>query len=74
MLIIEIWGTSWRKFGYIQITCEFVSYFAPMASAGVGAQANRQYLGVTEPISLGGPTELDLVRTQELEKVRMQKG
>ncbi|CAN6451831.1 unnamed protein product [Victoria cruziana] len=45
-----------------------------MASAGVGAQANRQYLGVTEPISLGGPTELDLVRTQELEKFLAASG
>lgn len=29
----------------------------------------QQYLGVTEPISLGGPSEFDVIKTQELEKV-----
>ncbi|KAF3785389.1 Nuclear poly(A) polymerase 1 [Nymphaea thermarum] len=45
-----------------------------MATAGVGTQNNRQYLGVTEPISLGGPTELDINRTQELEKFLAASG
>lgn len=30
---------------------------------------NGQRLGITEPISLGGPTEYDLIKTRELEKV-----
>lgn len=30
---------------------------------------NGQYFGVTEPISYGGPSEFDIVKTQELEKV-----
>lgn len=30
---------------------------------------NGQRLGITEPISLGGPNELDVAKTQELEKV-----
>ena len=29
----------------------------------------RQYLGVTEPISLAGPSESDVIKTKELEKV-----
>lgn len=32
-------------------------------------QATRQY-GITKPISTAGPTEADLQRTKELEKVR----
>lgn len=41
-----------------------------MGSAGLNNRSNgQQYLGVTEPISLGGPTEFDVVKTQELEKV-----
>lgn len=32
-------------------------------------QQNGQRYGITEPISLGGPTELDVVKTRELEKV-----
>lgn len=32
-------------------------------------QQNGQRFGITEPISLGGPTELDVIKTQELEKV-----
>ena len=30
---------------------------------------NGQRLGITEPISLGGPTEYDVMKTRELEKV-----
>jgi hypothetical protein len=36
------------------------------------AKANNGYLGVTEPISLGGPTEKDVVQAAEVEKVRFQ--
>ncbi|WVZ22930.1 hypothetical protein V8G54_001474, partial [Vigna mungo] len=41
-----------------------------MGSPGFGSQNNgqQQWLGITEPISLGGPTEYDLIRTRELEK------
>lgn len=30
---------------------------------------NGHRLGITEPISLGGPTEYDMSKTRELEKV-----
>lgn len=30
---------------------------------------NGQRLGITEPISLGGPSEFDVIKTRELEKV-----
>ncbi|XXG74363.1 hypothetical protein AAC387_Pa07g3103 [Persea americana] len=40
-----------------------------MGSAGLNNRSNgQQYLGVTEPISLGGPSEFDVIKTQELEK------
>ena len=29
----------------------------------------QQRLGITDPISLGGPTEDDVIKTRELEKV-----
>lgn len=38
-----------------------------MGSSVVGKRVNG-YLGVTEPISLSGPTEVDVIKTQELEK------
>ena len=34
-------------------------------------KSNTGYLGVSEPISLGGPTEKDVVQTAEVEKVRV---
>ena len=34
------------------------------------AKASNGYLGVTEPISLSGPTEKDILQTAEVEKVR----
>lgn len=40
-----------------------------MGSAGFNNQNNGQRLGITEPISLGGPTECDVIKTRELEKV-----
>lgn len=44
-----------------------------MAAGGrTGMQTNGQHLGVTEPISTAGPTELDLQKTRELEKVVAQ--
>lgn len=40
-----------------------------MASPGL-VKKNNGRLGVTEPISLSGPTEFDVIKTQELEKVK----
>ncbi|CAN8312437.1 unnamed protein product [Cochlearia groenlandica] len=37
-------------------------------------QQNGQRFGITEPISLGGPTELDVVKTRELEKYLQDVG
>eukprot|EP01018_Ginkgo_biloba_P010931 Gb_12958 [translate_table: standard] len=46
-----------------------------MASPGQTAtSSNGQYLGVTEPISLGGPSEFDLIKTRELEKFLVSAG
>ncbi|XP_021745850.1 nuclear poly(A) polymerase 1-like [Chenopodium quinoa] len=39
-----------------------------MADLGVINQYNGQRLGITEPISFGGPTEYDVKKTHELEK------
>ncbi|GAB2289870.1 Nuclear poly(A) polymerase 1 [Dionaea muscipula] len=39
-----------------------------MAGAGASNWSNVQRLGITEPISLGGPTEYDVIKTRELEK------
>ncbi|KAI0488563.1 hypothetical protein KFK09_028400 [Dendrobium nobile] len=36
--------------------------------SSVVAKRGNGYLGVTEPISLSGPTELDVIKTKELEK------
>jgi poly(A) polymerase len=35
---------------------------------------NGQRLGITEPISLGGPTEYDVIKTHELEKFLRDAG
>lgn len=40
-----------------------------MASPGLSNRNNGKRLGITEPISLGGPTEYDVIKTRELEKV-----
>lgn len=46
-----------------------------MGSPGQTAtQSNGQYLGVTEPISLGGPSEFDYIKTAELEKFLVSAG
>ncbi|KNA24682.1 hypothetical protein SOVF_013410 [Spinacia oleracea] len=39
-----------------------------MASSGAANQHNGQRLGITEPISFGGPMEYDVTKTHELEK------
>lgn len=41
-----------------------------MASSGVNNQSSGQRLGITEPISWSGPTEYDIIKTRELEKVK----
>ncbi|VAI02259.1 unnamed protein product [Triticum turgidum subsp. durum] len=38
------------------------------------AKSNPGYLGVSEPISLGGPTEKDVVQTAEVEKFLADAG
>lgn len=40
-----------------------------MGSQGFNSQTNGPRLGITEPISLGGPSEYDVTKTNELEKV-----
>lgn len=40
-----------------------------MAGHGFGNQNGGQRLGITEPISWSGPTEYDIIKTRELEKV-----
>ncbi|GAB4845261.1 Nuclear poly(A) polymerase 1 [Ancistrocladus abbreviatus] len=45
-----------------------------MASVGASYRNSGQRLGITEPISLGGPTEYDVNKTRELEKYLADKG
>nr|XP_043629934.1 nuclear poly(A) polymerase 1 [Erigeron canadensis] len=45
-----------------------------MGSQGFNNQKNGQRLGITEPISLGGPTEFDVIKTNELEKFLADAG
>ncbi|KAG9449007.1 hypothetical protein H6P81_008972 [Aristolochia fimbriata] len=45
-----------------------------MGSPGLNQWNNGRYLGVTEPISLGGPTEFDVIKTRELEKFLADAG
>ncbi|XP_058091789.1 nuclear poly(A) polymerase 1-like [Magnolia sinica] len=46
-----------------------------MGSPGLINRSNGQHhLGVTEPISLGGPSEFDVIKTQELEKFLADAG
>lgn len=45
-----------------------------MGSPVVNNQNNGQRLGITEPISLGGPTEYDVNKTRELEKFLQDVG
>ncbi|XP_078431123.1 poly(A) polymerase 1 [Wolffia australiana] len=45
-----------------------------MGSSAMPKAPRRQYLGVTEPISLTGPTETDVIKTRELEKYLTDAG
>ncbi|KAL1365921.1 hypothetical protein HN51_013869 [Arachis hypogaea] len=47
-----------------------------MGSPGLSNRNNgqQQRLGITEPISLGGPTEYDVIKTRELEKYLQDAG
>ncbi|PQQ15563.1 nuclear poly(A) polymerase 1 isoform X1 [Prunus yedoensis var. nudiflora] len=45
-----------------------------MASPGLSNRNNGKRLGITEPISLGGPTEYDVIKTRELEKYLQDAG
>ncbi|KAL2342380.1 hypothetical protein Fmac_003665 [Flemingia macrophylla] len=47
-----------------------------MGSPGLSNRYNgqQQRLGITEPISLGGPTEYDVIKTRELEKYLQDAG
>ncbi|KAI3735811.1 hypothetical protein L6452_15328 [Arctium lappa] len=45
-----------------------------MGSQGFNSQKNGQRLGITEPISLGGPSEYDVIKTKELEKFLADAG
>ncbi|XP_068636674.1 nuclear poly(A) polymerase 1-like [Aristolochia californica] len=45
-----------------------------MGSPGLNQRNNAHNLGVTEPISLGGPTEFDVIKTRELEKFLADAG
>lgn len=47
-----------------------LEFLQSMASSGLSKRSNG-YLGVTEPISWSGPTEFDITKTQELEKVSL---
>ena len=40
-----------------------------MGSPALSGRNNGQRLGITDPISLSGPTEYDVIKTRELEKV-----
>ncbi|PPR81382.1 hypothetical protein GOBAR_AA39329 [Gossypium barbadense] len=45
-----------------------------MGSPGLGTGNSGQRLGITEPISLGGPTEYDVIKARELEKYLQNVG
>ncbi|KAJ4971273.1 hypothetical protein NE237_004372 [Protea cynaroides] len=45
-----------------------------MGSPGLNNRNNGQQLGVTEPISFGGPTEFDVIKSSELEKFLADAG
>lgn len=45
-----------------------------MGSPGLNNRNNGQRLGITEPISLGGPTDFDVIKTRELEKFLAEAG
>lgn len=43
--------------------------FVQMGNPGSGNRGSGQRLSIKEPISLSGPTEYDVIKTRELEKV-----
>ncbi|CAA6665454.1 unnamed protein product [Spirodela intermedia] len=45
-----------------------------MGSSSINKRSRGQHLGVTEPISLTGPTESDVIKTRELEKYLVDAG
>ncbi|XWS60978.1 hypothetical protein CRYUN_Cryun07bG0085800 [Craigia yunnanensis] len=45
-----------------------------MGTPGLGNRNSGQKLGITEPISLGGPTDYDVIKTRELEKYLQNVG
>uniref|UniRef100_A0A1D1Z565 polynucleotide adenylyltransferase n=2 Tax=Anthurium amnicola TaxID=1678845 RepID=A0A1D1Z565_9ARAE len=45
-----------------------------MGSSTLNNRSNGHHLGVTEPISLSGPTEFDVIKTRELEKFLVDAG
>ncbi|KAK4767646.1 hypothetical protein SAY86_015396 [Trapa natans] len=45
-----------------------------MGSSGAGHRGSGQRLGITDPISLSGPTEYDVMKTLELEKFLQEAG
>lgn len=47
---------------------------SPGLSTRNNGQQQQQRLGITEPISLGGPTEYDVIKTRELEKFLQNVG
>lgn len=47
----------------------FLRKFWMGSQQGFNSQKNGQRLGITEPISLGGPSDYDVIKTNDLEKV-----
>ncbi|XP_022137295.1 nuclear poly(A) polymerase 1-like [Momordica charantia] len=45
-----------------------------MGSPALSGRNNGQRLGITDPISLSGPTEYDVIKTRELEKYLQDAG
>ncbi|XP_062089183.1 nuclear poly(A) polymerase 1-like [Humulus lupulus] len=45
-----------------------------MTNPGLSNKNNRQRLGITEPISMGGPTEYDVMKTKEPEECLQDAG
>uniref|UniRef100_A0A7N0VHS0 Poly(A) polymerase nucleotidyltransferase domain-containing protein n=1 Tax=Kalanchoe fedtschenkoi TaxID=63787 RepID=A0A7N0VHS0_KALFE len=45
-----------------------------MERPGLAGRSKGQRLGITEPISWGGPSDIDFIRTRELEKLLSDAG
>lgn len=63
--IFTLIGRAKKKFFFFE---RFWEKIILMGSSGLVKKTNG-YLGVTEPISWSGPSEVDVLKTQELEKV-----